>query len=141
MSRSKSGGPSARAAPAVERIAARASIEAQGPDRTAEDGFPSSLGYVMGGLAGDWVIRESLTSHGAHHRASRILCQGARRAFGATGRGEMNEPAMRQAQFNHESRDQWDGFATHRAKVSALLGAGGPRGATRLCVLGAGNCN
>jgi hypothetical protein len=53
----------------------------------------------------------------------------------------MDDAVMRQARFNHESRDQWDGFARHRREVSALLGAGKPGGSTRLCVLGAGNCN
>ena len=52
----------------------------------------------------------------------------------------MNDPKGRQAAFNASSRDQWDGFAGHRQKVSALLGGGG-HGRTRLCVLGAGNGN
>ena len=47
----------------------------------------------------------------------------------------------RQAAFNAASRDQWDGFSAHRRKVSALLGAGASPRPTRLCVLGAGNCN
>jgi hypothetical protein len=62
-------------------------------------------------------------------------------------RGRILDPKGRQAAFNSESRDQWGGFAGHRQKVSTLLGAGagaGPGavpGQTRLCVLGAGNCN
>lgn len=51
----------------------------------------------------------------------------------------MDDPKARQAGFNAESRDHWDAFADHRRQVSALLGAG--TGRTRLCVLGAGNCN
>ena len=47
----------------------------------------------------------------------------------------------RQAEFNAESRGQWDAFEAHRRRVSALLGAGTTEGGTRLCVLGAGNCN
>ena len=47
----------------------------------------------------------------------------------------------RQAKFNAASRDQWDGFEAHRRWVSTLLGAGTTGGGTRLCVLGAGNCN
>ena len=53
----------------------------------------------------------------------------------------MDHPRSRQAAFNALSRGQWDGFATHRARVSTLLGAGGTPRPTRLCVLGAGNCN
>lgn len=51
----------------------------------------------------------------------------------------MNEVRDRQAGFNVASRDQWEGFASHRARVSELLAGGG--GAGRLCVLGAGNAN
>lgn len=51
----------------------------------------------------------------------------------------MNELEARQARFNAESRGQWDHFAGHRERVLALLGAGA--GASRLCVLGAGNAN
>jgi hypothetical protein len=47
----------------------------------------------------------------------------------------------RQSNFNAASRDQWAGFALHRARVSALLGAGAAAAGTRLCVLGAGNGN
>lgn len=53
----------------------------------------------------------------------------------------MNDPRGRQTAFNASSRDQWDRFAAHRQKVSALLGAGSPSASTRLCVLGAGNGN
>lgn len=53
----------------------------------------------------------------------------------------MNDLGLRQAAFNAESRDQWDGFADHRREVSARLGAGGEPGPARLCVLGAGNAN
>ncbi len=53
----------------------------------------------------------------------------------------MNDPTQRQASFNAASDDQWEGFTSHRQKVSALLSAGAPLRQTRLCVLGAGNCN
>jgi hypothetical protein len=53
----------------------------------------------------------------------------------------MNDPRGRQAAFNASSRGQWDGFAGHRRKVSALLGAVAALGRTRLCVLGVGNGN
>jgi hypothetical protein len=55
----------------------------------------------------------------------------------------MRDPRGRQAAFNASSRDQWAGFSGHRQKVASLLGAsaGAPAGQTRLCVLGAGNCN
>lgn len=52
-----------------------------------------------------------------------------------------SDPAAREAAFNASSLDQWDRFAPHRRRVSALLGAGGPTAGARLCVLGAGNCN
>ncbi len=52
-----------------------------------------------------------------------------------------NDPRGRQAGFNAASRGQWEGFADHRRRVSALLGAGASPGPTRLCVLGAGNGN
>ena len=47
----------------------------------------------------------------------------------------------RQAEFNADSRGQWGTFESHRRRVSTLLGAGTTGGGTRLCVLGAGNCN
>lgn len=53
----------------------------------------------------------------------------------------MNHPRGLQAAFNAASQDQWDSFAGHREKVSDLLGAGEVSRPTRLCVLGAGNCN
>ena len=53
----------------------------------------------------------------------------------------MNEAQARQARFNAESRDQWDGFAEHRRRVSDLLTARSVGGPGRLCVLGAGNGN
>ncbi|MFO0907423.1 MAG: hypothetical protein U0794_03530 [Isosphaeraceae bacterium] len=53
----------------------------------------------------------------------------------------MIDARARQAAYNAASRDQWDGFALHRLQVSTLLGAGRPPSATRLCILGAGNCN
>jgi len=53
----------------------------------------------------------------------------------------MTDPKARQATFNASSRGQWEGFAGHRGRISALLGAAFGPGATRLCVLGAGNGN
>ncbi|RUL82948.1 hypothetical protein [Tautonia sociabilis] len=57
----------------------------------------------------------------------------------------MDDLRSRQAAFNASSRSQWEGFAGHRRRVSALLGAGegqgGGQGASRLCVLGVGNAN
>ncbi len=52
-----------------------------------------------------------------------------------------NKLRSHQAASNRSSQDQWEGFAGHRDRVSALLGAGGSGGSTRLCVLGAGNAN
>ncbi len=52
-----------------------------------------------------------------------------------------NDPKRRQLEFNTASRNQWERFAPHRQKVSSLLGAGKEPANTRLCVLGAGNCN
>ena len=53
----------------------------------------------------------------------------------------MNDPRARQAGFNAASRGQWAGFAEHREKVTTLLQTGGDPERTRLCILGAGNCN
>src|SRR5690348_15383718 len=53
----------------------------------------------------------------------------------------MHDPKVIQIAFNAETRDHWDAFAGHRAKVTGLLTSGGLPGASRLCVLGAGNCN
>ncbi len=49
----------------------------------------------------------------------------------------MNDPRVRQHQFNAESSGQWDGFAEHRRHVTGRLESG----LGSLCVLGAGNCN
>lgn len=53
----------------------------------------------------------------------------------------MTDPKTRQAALNASSRGQWEGFAGHRGKVSALLKAVSHSGTTRLCVLGVGNGN
>ncbi|AGA28772.1 hypothetical protein [Singulisphaera acidiphila] len=53
----------------------------------------------------------------------------------------MNPSKERHLEFNAGSRGQWDGFAGHRERVTQLLAAGGRPGESRLCVLGAGNCN
>ncbi|MEO6811653.1 MAG: hypothetical protein ABI353_21280 [Isosphaeraceae bacterium] len=53
----------------------------------------------------------------------------------------MDDPRGRQAGFNAASRGQWDGFAAHRRRMTALLGEKARPGRSRLCVLGAGNGN
>ena len=53
----------------------------------------------------------------------------------------MSDLEDRQARFNAESRGEWDHFAGHRERVTALLRAGPGAEASRLCVLGAGNAN
>jgi hypothetical protein len=52
----------------------------------------------------------------------------------------MSELADRQIRNNRESRDCWDRFRAHRRHVTKLLGGTGAT-PSRLCVLGAGNCN
>lgn len=52
----------------------------------------------------------------------------------------MNPVTKLQVEQNRGSRDYWEVFAGHRRKVTALLGGPESRG-SRLCVLGAGNCN
>jgi hypothetical protein len=42
---------------------------------------------------------------------------------------------------NAESRESWQAFGPHRAKVTGLLRDTAQPGTSRLCVLGAGNCN
>lgn len=53
----------------------------------------------------------------------------------------MHDPRVRQVAFNAETRDQWNAFTGHRAKVTGLLATEPSSGMSRLCVLGAGNCN
>lgn len=53
----------------------------------------------------------------------------------------VNPAKGRHLEFNAGSRSQWEGFAGHRQRVTQLLEAGGRPGESRLCVLGAGNCN
>jgi hypothetical protein len=65
------------------------------------------------------------------------MAEGPSRARGSP----LDDLRRRQAGFNAASRGQWDGFAAHRRRVSALLGAGARSGRGRLCVLGAGNGN
>ena len=51
----------------------------------------------------------------------------------------MSDRAEIQRALNRASADGWKAFASHRQRVTELLrGSGGP---SRLCVLGAGNCN
>lgn len=51
----------------------------------------------------------------------------------------MNALINRQLAFNLGSSDAWDAFATHRRQVTSLLRNSSDH--SRLCVLGAGNCN
>ena len=53
----------------------------------------------------------------------------------------MIDPRSVEADFNAQSRDQWEGFADHRRAVSRCLLEGSTPGLGRLCVLGAGNAN
>ncbi len=53
----------------------------------------------------------------------------------------MGELAEQQIRNNADSRGLWDVFRPHREKVTRLLLAPAARGPSRLCVLGAGNCN
>src|SRR5690349_5752462 len=46
-----------------------------------------------------------------------------------------------QVRFNAASRDAWDQYSSHRKVVTEILTAGVSPGPSRLCVLGAGNCN
>ncbi|WP_040889627.1 hypothetical protein [Zavarzinella formosa] len=50
---------------------------------------------------------------------------------------------LQKIQFDHNktSRDRWNIFGSHREKVTGLLAADSTPGSSRLCVLGAGNCN
>lgn len=51
----------------------------------------------------------------------------------------MNPLIKRQIAFNHSSSSAWDVFASHRHQVTSLLKPGSDP--SRLCILGAGNCN
>jgi hypothetical protein len=53
----------------------------------------------------------------------------------------MNQLARSRIEFNRQSADQWVAFAEHRSRVTGLLANPVPGRASRLCVLGAGNCN
>jgi len=53
----------------------------------------------------------------------------------------MEQLGRRQVAFNASSRDQWEGFAEHRRCLTEVLAREAPVGRSRLCVLGAGNCN
>jgi len=52
----------------------------------------------------------------------------------------MNRLTEHQVQSNAAGRESWNAFRAHRAKVTELL-CGGAGAGSRLCVLGAGNCN
>ena len=54
---------------------------------------------------------------------------------------QRDDPWTRHQRFNAGSRDQWEGFASHREKVSSLLASAGDPTVSRLCILGAGNTN
>lgn len=51
----------------------------------------------------------------------------------------MNSLVQRQISFNRSSSNAWDAFAGHRSQVTFLLKHGSDL--SRLCILGAGNCN
>jgi hypothetical protein len=51
----------------------------------------------------------------------------------------MNALIKRQTDFNRSSSHAWDVFANHRCQVTSQLKAGSDK--SRLCILGAGNCN
>jgi hypothetical protein len=53
----------------------------------------------------------------------------------------MNRLAQVQLDFNRQNREGWQAFAGHRRKVTDLLTAEPSGGDSRLCILGAGNCN
>jgi hypothetical protein len=53
----------------------------------------------------------------------------------------MNPLTRQQVEHNANSRDSWDVFRPHRARVTELLIGVMKHGHGRLCVLGAGNCN
>lgn len=53
----------------------------------------------------------------------------------------MNRLTEQQVQNNVASRDSWDRFRQHRERVTGLLRGAPSGGSSRLCVLGAGNCN
>ncbi len=53
----------------------------------------------------------------------------------------MNPLANRQVEFNRATLDGWRTFAAHRDRVMEILCAGSDPARSRLCVLGAGNCN
>jgi hypothetical protein len=52
----------------------------------------------------------------------------------------MTDPKEWQLSNNAQSRDRWDSFAEHRKKVSELLRPHVVTNQSRLCILGAGNC-
>ena len=51
----------------------------------------------------------------------------------------MNSLIQRQVAFNRSSNNAWDAFSEHRSQVTSLLKYGSD--SSRLCILGAGNCN
>lgn len=51
----------------------------------------------------------------------------------------MNSLIQRQIAFNRSSNNAWDAFSEHRNQVTSLLKYGSD--SSRLCILGAGNCN
>ncbi|MBO0698821.1 MAG: hypothetical protein J2P46_10535, partial [Zavarzinella sp.] len=53
----------------------------------------------------------------------------------------MNPLTKLQMDYNRGSADGWAAFADHRKKVTELLGGESTSPSSRLCVLGAGNCN
>ena len=55
--------------------------------------------------------------------------------------GRMNPLLQSEIDNNLVSFERWDAFANHRRNVTGLLAGGPPAKPSRLCILGAGNCN
>src|ERR1043166_2958493 len=53
----------------------------------------------------------------------------------------LSTAALRHIGSNRQTRDAWDRCAAHRRKLHALIAAANSPPGSRLCVLGAGNCN
>jgi hypothetical protein len=52
-----------------------------------------------------------------------------------------SQAVLRHIRSNRQTRDAWERCAAHRRKIHALISAAECAAGSRLCVLGAGNCN